>query len=54
MLIYSEEYYADTVVLTMRRMGLSNTVLRRVVERHSRFFDAESRIKKLSNFVMIS
>lgn len=53
-LMYSEEYYADTVALTMRRMGLTNTDLRRVIDRHAKFFDAESRTKRLSNYVEIN
>ena len=53
-LMYSEEYYADTVALTMRRMNLTNTDLRRVIEWHSKFFDAEGRTKKLSNFVNVN
>ena len=53
-LTYSEEYYADTVALTMRRLGLSNTDLRRVIERYAKFFDAESRIKKLGTYVEIN
>lgn len=52
-LSYSEEYYADTVALTMRRMRLTNTDLRRVIETHSKFFDAESRTKKLANYVSV-
>ena len=53
-LMYSEEYYADTIALTMRRMGLTNTDLRRVIERHAKFFDAESRTRKLSSYVTVS
>lgn len=53
-LMYSEEYYADTVALTMRRMELTNTDLRRVIEWHSKFFDAEGRTKKLSNYVNVN
>ncbi len=53
-LIYSDEYYADTVALTMRRMNLTNTDLRRVIEWHSKFFDAESRTRKLSNYVTVN
>lgn len=53
-LMYSEEYYADTVALTMRRMDLTNTDLRRVIEWHSKFFDAESRTKRLSNYVTVN
>ena len=53
-LMYSEEYYADTVALTMRRLDLTNTDLRRVIEKHSKFFDAESRTKKLSNYVTVN
>jgi uncharacterized protein (TIGR02687 family) len=52
-LMYSEEYYADTVALTMRRMNLTNTDLRHVIEQHSKFFDAESRTKRLSNYVTV-
>lgn len=53
-LTYSEEYYADTVALTMRRLGLTNTDLRRVIEWHQKFFDAEGRIKKLSNYIDVN
>ena len=53
-LMYSEEYYADTVALTMRRMNLTNTDLRRVIEWHAKFFDADSRTKKLSNYVTVN
>lgn len=49
-LLYSEEYYADTVALTMRRMNLTNTDLRRVIDKHSKFFDADARTKKLGNY----
>lgn len=53
-LTYSEEYYADTVALTMRRLGLSNTDLRRVIERHAKFFDAETRTKRLGNYTEVN
>lgn len=53
-LMYSEEYYADTIALTMRRLGLTNTDLRRVIEKHSKFFDAESRTKKLASYIEIN
>lgn len=53
-LMYSEEYYADTVALIMRRLNLTNTDLRRVVERYSKFFDSEVRISRLSIYVQIS
>lgn len=53
-LAYSEEYYADTVALTMRRLGLSNTDLRRVIERHAKFFDAENRTKRLGNYTDVN
>ena len=52
-LMYSEEYYADTVALTMRRLGLTNTDLRRIVERYSKFFDSEIRNKKLGSYVQV-
>ena len=38
----------------MRRMNLTNTDLRRVIEWHSKFFDAESRTKRLSNYVTVN
>ncbi len=53
-LMYSDEYYADTIALTMRRLGLSNSDLRRVIEKHSKFFDAEARTKRLSNYVAVN
>ncbi len=53
-LLYSEEYYADTVALTMRRLNLSNTDLRHVIEAHIKFFDAEDRQKRLSNYIDIT
>ena len=53
-LCYSEEYYADTVALIMRRLDLTNTDLRRVVERYSRFFDSEGRINRLGNYVQVN
>ncbi|MGS0973157.1 MAG: BREX-1 system phosphatase PglZ type A [Candidatus Izemoplasmataceae bacterium] len=52
-LLYSNEYYADTVALTMRRLNLSNSDLRRVIERHFKFFDSELRITKLNSLVTI-
>lgn len=53
-LMYSEEYYADTVALTMRRLGLTDSDLRRVVERYSKFFSSDIRIKKLVSFITLS
>jgi len=53
-LMYSEEYYADTVALTMRRLNLTNTDLRRVIERHPKFFDSEARNKKLNSFIEVN
>lgn len=52
--MYSDEYYADTIALTMRRLGLSNSDLRRVIEKHSKFFDAEARTKRLNNYVAVN
>lgn len=52
-LMYSDEYFADTVALTMRRLGLNNTDLRRIVERYAKFFDSEARNKRLSNYVEV-
>lgn len=53
-LMYSQEYYADMVALTMRRLGVTNTDLRKVIENHVKFFDNEARTKKLSNYVEIN
>lgn len=52
-LLYSSEYYADTVALTMRRLNISDSNLRNVIERHSKFFDSEQRINKLNSLVII-
>ena len=53
-LTYSEEYYADTVALIMRRLNLTNTDLRRVVERYSKFFDSKDRVNRLGKYVRVS
>lgn len=53
-LMYSEEYYADTVALTMRRLGITNTDLRKVIENHIKFFDSEARTKKLSTYIDVT
>lgn len=53
-LMYSEEYYADTVALIMRRFNLTNTDLRKVIENYSKFFDSEARSKKLATYVTIN
>ncbi len=53
-LTYSEEYYADTVALIMRRLDLTNTCLRHVVEQHSKFFDSEGRISRLRSYVQVN
>lgn len=53
-LMYGEEYYADTVALTMRRLGITNTDLRKIIENHVKFFDSEARTKKLNNYVAVN
>lgn len=53
-LMYSEEYYADTIALTMRRLGISNSDLRKVIENHAKFFDSEARTKKLNKYIIIN
>lgn len=53
-LMYSQEYYADTVALTMRRLGVSNTDLRKVIENHVKFFDNEARTKKLNAYILVN
>ena len=52
-LLYSEEYYADTVALTMRRLGLSDPDLRRIVERYASFFDSKERNKRLASYIEV-
>lgn len=53
-LMYSKEYYADTVALTMRRLGITNNDLRKVIEQHIKFFDSDIRVKKLSNYISVN
>lgn len=53
-LFYSEEYYADEVALKMRQLGLTNPYLRKIVDRHSKFFKSQSRIDDLSKVVTIN
>lgn len=52
--LYSEEYYADTVALTMRKLNLISNALRGVVERHIAFFNAQYRIDALGKIVDIN
>ena len=53
-LLMAKEYYADTVALTMRRLGLSSAGLRNVVERHIHFFDAQDRISQLQKRIELN
>lgn len=53
-LMYSDEYYADNVALTMRRLNISNSDLRKTIENHIKFFDSEARIKKLNSFISVN
>ena len=53
-LMYSKEYYADTVALTMRRLGITNNDLRKVIEQHIKFFDSDVRVKKLSDYISVN
>ena len=46
--LYSEEYYADSVALTMRKLNLSSSDIRNVVEKHIHFFDSQARIDQLN------
>ena len=46
-LLYSEEYYADVVALTMRNLGLETSKLREVIQRHLNFFESKQRIADL-------
>lgn len=53
-LMYSEEYYADNVALTMRRLNITNSDLRKVIENHIKFFDSEERTKRLYKYININ
>lgn len=53
-LLYSEEYYADEVALNMRKLGLTNHHLRKVINRYSKFFKSQSRIEELKKQVTIN
>jgi uncharacterized protein (TIGR02687 family) len=46
--LYSEEYYADSVALTMRKLNLASTDLRGVVEKHIHFFDSQVRVDQFN------
>lgn len=54
MLLYSQEYYADEVALTMRKLGLTNPYLRKVIDRYTKFFKNEARINDLKKMVTIT
>lgn len=47
-LLYSEEYYADVVALTMRNLGLETSKLRDIIQRHLNFFGNKSRVADLN------
>ena len=53
-LMYSQEYYADTVALTMRRLNITNTDLRKVIDNHIKFFDNDIRTKRLNNYIQVN
>ena len=46
-LLYSEEYYADIVALTMRKLELESSNLRDVISHHISFFDSQERKNQL-------
>ena len=53
-LLYSDEYYADMVALTMRKLGLESSKLRDVIQNHLSFFDNKDRINQLSKRIDIN
>jgi len=53
-LLYSEEYYADEVALTMSKMNLSNPYLRKVIDRYAKFFKNQMRIEDLKKQVTVN
>lgn len=52
-LLYSEEYYADMVALTMRKLGLETSKLRSAITDHLAFFDSKERINQLRKRIKI-
>lgn len=53
-LLYSEEYYADVVALTMRNLGLETSKLREVIQRHLSFFENKQRVIDLQKRLPIN
>jgi len=53
-LLYSVEYYADQVALTMRKLELTNPYLRKVVDKYAKFFKSEARISDLRKQVTVN
>jgi uncharacterized protein (TIGR02687 family) len=53
-LLYSQEYYADEVALTMRKLGLTNPYLRKVIDRCTKFFKSDARINDLKKLVTVN
>jgi hypothetical protein len=53
-LLYSVEYYADQVALTMRKLGLTNPYLRKVIDKYNKFFKSEARINDLRKQVTLN
>lgn len=53
-LLYSEEYYADVVALTMRNLGLETSKLREVIQRHLSFFENKQRVADLQKRLPIN
>lgn len=53
-LMYSEEYSREAADLTMTSLGLKSTELKRVIEQHQKFFDAENRVRRLSSYGTIN
>jgi hypothetical protein len=47
MALYGEVYYADTIALTMNRLGIKAPELRESISKHIHFFDSQDRIATL-------
>jgi uncharacterized protein (TIGR02687 family) len=54
MLLYGEVYYADTIALTMNRLGIKAPELRESVSKHIHFFDSQDRIVSLTKKIKLS
>lgn len=51
---YSEEFSTDRAVYVMQRLGITDLLLKEVINRNIKFFENEKRVKKLEAFNITS